>query len=63
VGCLLVDEAETVNELRLIDGSSKFPRDVNVSEVDVVGGGFVNNLEDGIDSHRGKEVRMVRHNL
>ena len=63
VGCLLVDEAETVNELRLIDGSSKFPRDVNVSEVNVVGGGFVNNLEDGIDSHRGKKVRMVRHNL
>ena len=63
VGCLLVNEAETVNEFRLVDGAAELLGDVDVSEVDVVGGGFVNDLEDGIDGHGGEKVRVMRHNL
>ena len=60
---LLVDEAETINELRVVNSTAKFGGDVNVVQVSVVCGLLINNLQDGIDSDGGEQVRMVRHDL
>ena len=60
---LLVNENETINELGVVNGSSEFLGDKNVSEVDVVGGLLVDDFQDRVDSHRGKQVRVVGHDL
>ena len=36
---------------------------MNVVQVSVVCGLLINNLQDGIDSDGGEQVRMVRHDL
>lgn len=59
----LVDETETVNELRVVNGTAELLGDRDVAEVDVSGGLLVNDLEDGIDGHGGEEVTMVGNNL
>lgn len=60
---LLVDEAETFNQLRLIDGAAKLLADVNIAKVDVSVVLLVDDPEDSIDSHGGEEVRVMRDNL
>ena len=54
VRCLLVNEAETVDEGGLVDGTAELLAHVDVLEVDVVSGGWIDDLQDGIDGHRGE---------
>ena len=63
VGRLLVDEAEAVDELRLVNGAAKFLANADVTQVDVRRGGLIDDLEDGIDCHGGEQVGMMRDNL
>lgn len=60
---LLVDKDESIDELGVINGATEFLLDIDVSEVDVVGGLFVDDLEDGIDGHGGEQVGVMRHDL
>jgi len=62
VGDLVVGEAESINELGVIDSSTKLHRDSDVFEVDVVIC-FVDYLQHGVHSHGGKHVRVRRHDL
>jgi hypothetical protein len=59
---LVVNEDETINELGVVDGTAQLLRDHDVSEVDICVSLF-NNSQDSIDCHRGKEVRVLGHDL
>ena len=61
--CLLVDEAKTINQLRLIDGATKLLADMDVAQVNIGGSGLVDNFENGIDSHGGQKRVVVGDDL
>jgi len=63
VGSLLVDEDETIDELRVIDGAAELGRNMDVVKVGVCCGFLVNDLQDGVDGDGSQKVRMVRHDL
>lgn len=59
VGSLFVNENEAINELAVVYSASKLLRNMDVSQVDVSVLLNVNNLEDCIHSHRGKQVGVL----
>jgi len=63
VRSLLVNEAEAINKLRLIDGTAELLADVNVAQVDVNGRVLVNALHHSVDSHRGEEGVVMGDDL
>lgn len=63
VGDLVVGENETVNKLGLVNGSTQFLSDQDVSKVNIFGGVLVDDLEDGIDSHWSEQVGVLVNDL
>lgn len=60
---LVLGETKSINELRVIDGSSEFHGNLDVVEVDIGVFLLINNLEHGVDSHWGEHVGVGRHDL
>jgi len=63
VGGFFVDEDESVDKLRVINSTANFLCNVDVVEVGIGSGFLVNDLEDGVDSDGGEEVRVVGDDL
>jgi hypothetical protein len=63
MGSLATNENEAIDELRVINGTANLSCDQNVVEVSSDCSFLVNNLQDGIDSNGGEEIRVVGHDL
>mmetsp|Transcript_2008 Transcript_2008/g.2991 ORF Transcript_2008/g.2991 Transcript_2008/m.2991 type:complete len:236 (+) Transcript_2008:430-1137(+) len=62
VGHLVVGEAQSVDELGIVDSAAKLHGNLDVVQVDV-GVGLVNDLKHSVHSHRGQDVGVLGHNL
>lgn len=56
-------EDQPINHLAVLDGTPNFLNDSDVPKIDVLGGLGVNDLENGVDSHRSEEIRVLRDDL
>jgi len=60
---LLINETESINELRIVDGATELGVNLNISQVNIIGASLINNLKYGISGHGGKKVGVMVDNL
>ena len=63
MGCLLIDKAETLDSVTLVNGTTELLANMDVSKINVISIGALHDLKDRIDCYGGEEVRVMGDNL
>jgi len=63
VRSLLVNEDKAVNELGIIDSTAKLLGNIDIAEINIGIVLLINDTEDSINCHWGKEIRVLRYDF